>query len=129
MTQTSYFRVQRAKFDVNDLLDPGMQFSHALNGAAHLTREGVSTCASVEDLALYLASHLGAGIGNAIRSGGTWMIVELHGDELPGAVDPEFETLLRPSRIVSVTPVGNVFLALMDEQTEFLAGFADPNAD
>ena len=129
MTQTSYFRIQRAEIDTADLLDPGMQFSHALNGAAHLTREGVSTCASIEDLALYLVSHIGAGIGSAVRSGGVWVIVELVGDELTGAVDPEFEQLVRPTGIVSVTPVGEEFMTLMDEQTAFLASFADPNMD
>lgn len=129
MEQTSYFRVQRAEIDVNDLLDPGMQFSHALNGASHFTREGVSTCTSLDDLALYLVSHIGTGIGAAVRSGGAWVIVELQGEELPGATDLEFEQLIRPARIVSVTPVAGRFLAMMDEQVAFLASFTDPNAD
>lgn len=120
MTKT-YFRVQSGDRQASDLLDPGYQFSHAWNGVAAHSREGVSVCDSVEELALYLASHL----GNGIPVDETWNIVELEGDRIEGAavVDPEFESLVRPTRIVSVQPCGAEFMALIAEQDAFLASF------
>lgn len=117
---TTYFRVQSADRDVNDLLDPGYQFSHAWNGAQ--VREGVSVCESRDDLALYLAS----GVGNGIPvQEGTWVIVELEGETIPGAkpVDPEFEDLVRPTAIVGVRPVDAEFIAMIAESAQFLASF------
>lgn len=123
---TSYYRIQTADRDVTELLDAGHQFSSALSHDPSLTRQGVSVCDSIDDLALYLASHLGAGIGQRVRTG-SWVIVEVEGEPVPGALDPEFETLVRPTAIVSVRPVGDEFLALIDAKDEFLAGFDDTN--
>ncbi|UWZ37469.1 hypothetical protein Drose_04090 [Dactylosporangium roseum] len=125
MAQT-YFRVQSGDRDVNDLLDPGCQFSHPWSGGGR-SQVGVSVCDSIDDLALYLASHLGCGI--PVREG--WVIVEVEADLIPGArpVDPEFETLVRPTAIVSVRPVDAEFLALIAEMDAFLDTFTDPSLE
>ena len=122
MSETTYFRVQSAGRDASDLLDEGYQFSHAYNGNTTLTREGVSVCASLEDLAEYLVSGLAGALD--VRSG-QWVIVEVEADEIADArpVDAEYELLVRPTRIVSVAPVGDDFLAKMDAAEAFLAGF------
>lgn len=124
----SYFRVQAADRDANDLLDPGYQFSHAWAGIGYADREGVSVCESLEDLAEYLASPVGNGIPVEV---GSWVIVELEGDPVPDAapVDPEYEVLVRPTAIVSVWPVDDAFIAMIDDADEFLASFSDPNDD
>jgi hypothetical protein len=124
----TYYRVQRADRDVSELLDEGFQFSNAYNGNRALTRVGVSTCTSLWDLAIYLESGQAGGILAGLDTvPAQWVVVELEGTPLPGAVD-EFEQLVRPTRIVSVTPVD----ALMEqrlEATAFLATFSDPNLD
>ena len=118
---TTYFRVQTDDRDVTDLLDPGYQFSHAYNGNTALTREGVSACDSLENLAEYLVSGLAGAL--QVRNGG-WVIVEVEADEIPDAnpVDP-YELLVTPTRIVSSTPVDDDFFQMMDAAEEFLAGF------
>jgi hypothetical protein len=119
---TTYFRIQRADRDVNELLDPGYQFSHAYNGRPSLTRQGVSVCATLEDLAEYIVSGLGGALDP--RAGGDWVIVEVEGPRSGDSpVDETYELLIRPTRIVSVTPVGDEFLALMAEREAFLASF------
>ncbi|WP_341719915.1 hypothetical protein QQG74_09515 [Micromonospora sp. FIMYZ51] len=124
----TYFRVQTADRNPADLLDPGYQFSHAYNGNTTLTREGVSVCTTLEELAEYLESGLAGAL--TVRDGG-WVIVELEADEIPDAhpVDAEYEQLVRPTAIVSVTPVGDDFLALLDEKADFFAGFASNDWD
>ena len=127
MTGTTYFRIQTADRDVNDLLDPQCQYSHAWNGNPAYTRRGVSVCTSIGELAEYLASHIGAGI--PVRSG-DWVIVEVAGsvltDEAP--CDPEHETLIIPTEIISVRPADADFLAAMDAAEAFLASF-DPTPE
>lgn len=127
MTQT-YYRVQTANRDVTELLDPDYQFSHTYNRNAALTQEGVSVCASLDDLAEYLESGLAGALD--VRSGG-WVIVELAADEIGDArpVDAEYELLVRPTAIVAVTPVGDDFLALLDEKAAFFASFASNDWD
>lgn len=117
----TYFRVQSADRDVNELLDPEYQFSHAWSGIGRHDRVGVSVCDSIDDLALYLASHLGCGL--PVREG--WVIVELVGDPVEDArpVDPEFETLVRPTAIVNVTAVDEAFMAKVAQADGFLASF------
>ncbi len=122
----TFFRIQTADRDVNELLDPGYQFSHAYNGAQRNTRPGVSVCASLEDLAEYLVSGLAGAL--QVRNG-DWVIVEVEGSESGASpVDPEYELLVRPTRIVSVTPAGDDFYALMDAAEEMLAGYVDEPA-
>ena len=126
MTQT-YFRIQSAAHDPLHLLDPGYQFSHPVNGSA--VRRGVSVCDSIEDLALYLASPQGAGVLVRVARDAT-VIVELEGDESGDApLDPEMESLIIPTRIIGVTPVGEEFVTLVEESRMFLAAFTDPNLD
>jgi hypothetical protein len=118
----TFFRIQAATRNADNLLDPGHQFSRPWNGDTARTRVGVSVCDSIDDLALYLASHLGNGI--PVRDG-NWVIVELEADLIPGArpLDPEFETLVRPTRIVAVSPVGTDFIAKIEEAERMLASF------
>jgi hypothetical protein len=118
----SFYRVQPADRDTAELLDPTHQFSHAWSNAPWATREGVSVCDSVEDLAMYLATHLASGI--PLSSDG-WVIVELDGDVIPGSQpnEPEFESLIRPTAIVSVRPVDDEFMAQIAQADAFLASF------
>lgn len=127
MSET-YYRVQTADRAPADLLDPGYQYSHAWNGSH--TREGVSVCDSVDDLALYLASAQGDAIGRAVRDG-NWVIVELRADRIPGAapVDPELESLVRPTAILSVRPVDDGFLAMVDAADQMLASYCTSDWD
>lgn len=121
MTSETYFRIQTADRDVNELLDPGYQFSHAYNRAAGNTRRGISTCTSLEELAEYLASHLCTAIQ---PRNGSWVLVELEGEiSSDDPVDTEYETLVIPTAIVSVRPVDDDFLAMIDAAAEFLASF------
>ncbi len=118
----SFYRVQSADRDTAELLDPNYQFSHAWSNAPSSTREGISVCDSVEDLALYFASHLAGGI--PLTSDG-WVIVELEGDMIPGSQpnEPEFESLIRPTAIVSVRPVDDEFMAMIAQADAFLSSF------
>lgn len=95
----TYFRVQAAWRDVNDLLDPAEQVSRAWH-RDDLDRDGVSVCESREDLARYLAT-----VGEGIPFGaGEWVVVELTGT--PSDAEPldadDGELLLHPTGIVSV---------------------------
>ena len=100
MTQT-YFRIQTADRDVNDLLNPEFQISENWNNIESYTRSGVSVCDSLENLAAYLAQS-GIPFG-----AGEWVIVELDGDisdDTP--CDAEYgELLIHPTEIVSVRPL------------------------
>jgi len=129
MTQTqTWFRVQHADRDVCELLDSGYCFSHAWSGDPGDTREGVSVCATLAELAEYLASPISA----AITVGeGNWMIVELAGDPIPGArpIDPEYEHLVRPSAIVAVRPVDDEFLAMIAAASAWLDSFVANDFD
>lgn len=120
---TTYFRIQAADRDVNELLDPGHQFSSALSHDPSHTREGVSVCESLDELAEYLASSLGNGIGARVRE--DWVIVELEGEEILEAapLDPEYETLVRPTAIVAVRPAGEAFMAMIAAAETHLASF------
>lgn len=119
----TYYRVQLASRDAADLLDPGYQFSHAYNGNQRLTRAGVSACSSLEELAEYLVSGQAGALD--VRHG-NWVIIEMDADETgDGAVD-EYEVLVRPTRILSVTPVGDEFFALMDERRLVVFGDDEP---
>jgi hypothetical protein len=116
----TFYRVQSADRDTAELLDPTGQFSRTWG--AGRTNVGVSVCDTLEDLAEYLASHLGCGIP---VQAATWVIVELSGNVIPGSapVDPEFESLIIPTEIVRVRPVDDEFMAMIAKAAEFLAGF------
>lgn len=120
MSET-YFRVQRADRDVNELLDPGYHFSSAYSRNPSLTRRGVSTCPSLEDLAEYLVS----GMAGAIQvQAGSWVVVEMEGDVSSDApVDAEYETLIIPTAILSVRPVDDGFMDMIAAADAFLASF------
>jgi len=109
---TSYYRIQSAGRDVQELLDVEAQTSEAWNGREELTRSGVSVCDSLESLAAYLA-----GAGSGIPYGvGEWVIVELaadrHSADIPcDAADGE--RLVYPTAIVSVRPMDDEFFDLI----------------
>jgi hypothetical protein len=121
----TFFRIQDANRDAADLLDPGYQFSTPYNRNTRATRRGVSTCASLEDLAEYLASGLGEAIAAPLRtSTNGWVIVEIDGAVSPDAPLDPCETLVIPIRIVSVRPVDDRFMALVAAADEYLARLA-----
>jgi hypothetical protein len=106
MTQTSYFRVQPGDRPATDLLAAGQQ-SRAW-GREHMvddttTREGVSVCASREELARYLATY-GQGIPFGLPG---WVLVELRGDESDDQpLDAEGgELLIHPTEIVACAEI------------------------
>lgn len=53
------YRIQDQRRDLTALLDPELQFSNSMSGAEHLERRGVSGCATLPELAAYIA---GSGI-------------------------------------------------------------------
>ncbi len=111
MTQGTYFRIQTADRDVNDLLIPANQVSYHWNNieSAEYTRTGVSVCESREALAAYLAKS-GIPYGD-----GDWVIVELTGDlSDDDPYDAEYgEILIHPTEIVSVTEMDDEFFDLI----------------
>jgi hypothetical protein len=103
MTQT-YSRIQTAGRDANELLDPANWISRHWSEQDDMARPGVSVCASIEDLAHYLAV---CGIPYGI---GEWSIVELRGDRRYDATPCDLhagELLVNPTKIVAVTPMGD----------------------
>lgn len=113
----SWYRVQSADRDVLELLDPEYQWSHTW-GYGRSAR-GVSVCESVEDLLLYLATPYAAAI--PVREG--WVLVELEGERVPNSrpVDPEFETLIFPTKVIGVTEVDDHFMATISDNRRWLA--------
>lgn len=107
----TFYRIQREEYDVADLLNPSFQTSHAYNGNKALTRRGVSACASLKELAEYLA----AGQAGALdpRNSRGWAVVCFEG-VLSGDSPVDIgEVLTIPSRIVSVEPVDTEFLGMI----------------
>lgn len=106
----TYYRIQSADRDVELLLDPAAQTSEAWNGDESLIRQGVSVCDSLEDLAQYLVTD-----GDAIPYGdGEWVVVELEGTLSTDTALDAGETLIHPTRIVSVEPIEDQLLPLVD---------------
>lgn len=108
---TSYYRVQTADRDPADLIDAERtQKSYAWFAPESWDRPGVSVCASLEELATYLAQS-GVPYG-----AGEWVIVELLGDEVEGVMgnDAEYgELLVWPTEIVSVRPMDAEFFDMI----------------
>lgn len=116
----SYYRIQTADRDVNNLLVAEHQTSEAWNGNESATRSGVSVCDSLESLAAYLA-----GAGSGIPYGaGEWVIVEVAADSL-SADEPcdaeDGEYLVYPTEILSVTPMGDDFFEMIGAAYDALA--------
>lgn len=100
---TTWFRVQSADRDVQELLDPEMCFTIAWNTGDE--QYGISVCYSANELMEYLATK-----GECIPIGdGDWVIVELTGTEVD-TTGHDDETLIEPDSIVSVTPLSEEFL-------------------
>lgn len=112
MTRTeTYFRIQTADRDVNELLDPTEQQTRAWQNE-DLVQDGVSVCEDLDALAHYL----GAGPGQGIPFGsGEWVIVELAGERMfERGHDAEYgEILVRPEEIVSVSPMSDEFFEMI----------------
>jgi hypothetical protein len=109
----TFFRVQTADRDVQDLIDPARgQMSYSWFGPESYDQPGVSVCASLRGLAEYLA-HSGVPYGV-----GDWVIVELEGEEIYGStpMDAEYgEILVYPTEIISVRPMDEAFFAMIGE--------------
>lgn len=118
MREQSYFRTQTADRDPADLIDPmRQQMSYAWFAPASLDQPGVSVCASIEDLATYLAQS-GVPYGS-----GEWVIVELLGDRIADANpnDAEYgELLVYPTEIVSTRPMDADFFDMIGAACEKL---------
>lgn len=116
---TTYFRVQTSDRDPQDLLDPEHQISRAWH-REDLDRTGVSVCASLEELAAYLAGP-GSGIPYGLPD---WVLIELRGDisdDQP--LDAEHgELLIHPTEIVSVQPIPDSFFDLISAAYDNLIG-------
>lgn len=110
---TTYFRAQTADRDVMELLDPAhVSYSWDSDDVYDL---GTSTCASLEDLAVYLA-RTGIAIGL-----GDWVIVEVAGIDLGSARDAHMgEHLIAVNEIVSVRPLDDDFYALVGDAYDAL---------
>lgn len=109
MRAASYFRIQTADRNVGDLLDPAQQISRHWSEDEVRDQPGVSVCASLEDLARYLATS-GIPFGS-----GEWVIVELLGErtEARGCDAADGELLVLPYEIVSVVPMGDEFYEMV----------------
>lgn len=120
MTQTTYYRIQTADRDPADLLAPENQVSYNWNeiDSPEYTRRGVSVCATLGDLARYLA---GSGIPYGV---GSWVIVELAGeisDDTP--CDGESgEILIHPTEIVSVRPLADEMYEMIGAAYDAMTG-------
>ena len=55
--QITAYRIQSASRDITDLLDPEQQYSFPMDGDDEMVRHGVSGCASLADLAAYVACY------------------------------------------------------------------------
>ena len=51
------YRIQSASRDITDLLDPEQQYSFPMDGDDEMVRHGVSGCATLADLAAYVACY------------------------------------------------------------------------
>ena len=51
------YRIQSASRDINDLLDPEQQYSFPMDEDDEMVRRGVSGCATLADLAAYIACY------------------------------------------------------------------------
>lgn len=107
MSYTTGYRVQSADRDVQELLDPEMQFTISWNNGDE--QEGISVCYSLGELQEYLATQ-----GECIPvEAGSWVIVKLSGDELDATGHDE-EMLICPDEIHSVTPVTQEWIDEID---------------
>lgn len=115
----SYFRVQTADRDVNDLLDPEFQHSHHWNNieSERYVQTGISVCETIEDLAAYLAVS-GIPIGN----GDEWVLVEIDGyesDDQPYDADSG-ELLVHPTEIIGVYEMTDEFYEMISDAYDSL---------
>lgn len=55
--QVTAYRIQSASRDINDLLDPEQQYSFPMDEDDEMVRHGVSGCATLSDLAAYIACY------------------------------------------------------------------------
>lgn len=113
----TYYRVQTSDRDPTDLLDA--DYRSATWRDELDSQEGVSVCESREALADYLATG-----GQGIPIGtGDWVLVELEGHPIfARARDADYgELLIRPTRVVSTEPLGDVFYAMIGAAFDALA--------
>lgn len=110
-----FYRIQRAEYDVADLLDPAFQTSHAYNGNPAATRHGVSACSSLRELAEYLASGQAGALDPRASLGSGWAVVAFAG-VLSGDSPVDIgEVLTIPAHIVSVDEVGADLIQMIND--------------
>jgi hypothetical protein len=110
-----FYRIQRSHYDVADLLNPAYQTSHAYNGRSSLMRRGVSACASLRELAEYLASGQGPALDPRSNGMTGWVIVAFEGT-LSGDNPVDIgEVLTIPTRIMSVEDVDASFTQMIND--------------
>lgn len=111
---TSYYRIQSADRDVQDLLDPELQIS--ISYVDDTERAGVSVCDSLEDLAQYLAA-------SGLPFDTDYVVVEVEGT---CSADEDEDAhlgarLVHPTAIVAVEPITARLLDLIDDSYEMAA--------
>lgn len=105
----SFYRIQDSRINTADLLNPELQISESYSGMDE--RVGVSVCGSLENLATYLTTA-----GSGIPFDTTYVVVEVTGYFAEAnALDAEAgEYLIHPTEVVSVTPIEDELLTLID---------------
>ena len=97
---TTGYRIQSENHGVTDLLDPERQISLSYSGRDEDVRQGISVCASLEDLAAYIAQ---TGIEIDASNSVVVVVEGPESEDLP--CDAHLgELLIHPTRVVSVTP-------------------------
>lgn len=110
-----FYRIQRAEYDVAELLDPAFHSSHAYNGSKAATRRGVSACSSLRELAEYLGSGQAGALDPRASRGSGWVVVAFAG-VLSGDSPVDIgEVLVIPARIVSVDAVDADFITMIGD--------------
>lgn len=111
----SYYRIQTSAYPVEMILDPEHQTSENYSNPEDI-RTGKSVCASVEDLAEYLAQ-------TGIPFDDSYLLVELDGyasdeedaDAHMGAM------LIHPTRIINAAPLTDEFFDMIGAAFDNLA--------
>lgn len=118
----TFFRIQRAEYDVADMLNPTFQSSHAYNGDPALTRRGVSACASLRELAEYLASGQAGALDPRVHGAAGRVIVTFEGTLSGDSPVDLGEVLTIPASIVSVDAVDASFLQMINDAEREIFG-------
>ena len=111
----SFYRIQSSAYDVELILDPEYQTSENYSNPEDV-RAGKSVCASIEDLAAYLAQ-------TGIPFDDTYLLVELDGyaSDDEDADSDMGAMLIHPTRIISAEPLTDAFFDMIGAAYDDLA--------